>query len=560
MRSMKNIKFLSLALTALLVLGCEQEIIELKAPDTTVTPPTGSKGTLDLTKFVTIGNSLVAGYRSNALFTEGQNESLGKILAKQLSYVGGSPIFNQPDINSVNGFSSSPAPGLVLGRLVFFDPDGSGPRSPAPAAAGTPERTVTCPSTVVTPAVPSPYNSGSVPSAFTGNKAALNNFGVPGILLGQLLTPLTGGPSTGNPAYNGLYARFATNPGTSTILGDAIAAQPTFFLLEAGNNDILGYATTGGSGAIALTPAANFQAQLVGTVGTVGFNGVLTSLLTNLPEAKGVVANIPDVTAIPFFFTVLYNAIPLDQATADAVNAGFAGYNAAVDALKLPVFGGAFGTPEELDARKVSFAASKTNRILIADETAVDFGPGWDMLVGVPGGITAEQRAMLEPYRKVRQATATDLITLTAGSVLGTCVSNNTQLINGVSVPLADQYVLLPSEISEIKTRTAELNAIIADAVANSNNRLALADVNTAFNNFVANKGSVENGFPITPSITPPYAGFSEDGVHPNGRGYAFLANIIIDAVNQKFNASIPKANVNDYSGNRTPISVGNSY
>lgn len=547
---MKKYKILTIALTALLVFGCDQEPIELKPAEVEIETPTGTPGSLDLTKFVTIGNSLVAGYRSGALFTDGQNESLGKIIAKQLSYAGGSQVFNQPDINSVNGFSSSPAPGFALGRLIFFDPDGSGPRSPAPTPAGTPARNVTCPAAVSTPAVPAPYNNGQFPGAFTGNKAELNNFAVPGILLGQVLTPLTGGPSSGNPAYNGLYARFASSPGTSTILGDAIAAAPTFFLIEVGNNDILGYATTGASGAIPMTSEANFNAQ---------YNGMINTILAARPTAKGVVANIPDVTAIPFFFTVLYNAIPMDEATATAVNTAFAGYNAAVEALKSPNFGGAFGTADQINARKVSFAASKTNRILIADETAIDFGPGWDALVGA-NLMTAGQRAQLEPYRRVRQANATDLITLTAGSVLGACVSNNPQLINGVSIPLADQFVLLPSEILEIRTRTAAFNQIIATAVANSNNRLALADVNTEFNTFVANRGAVADGYLLTPSISPPYAAFSEDGVHPNGRGYAYLANIFINAINAKFGATIPKAKVNDYSGNRTPVSPGNSY
>src|SRR5260221_486293 len=84
--------------------------------------------------------------------------------------------------------------------------------------------------------------NADLPTPYTGDKTKLNNFGVPGILLGQALIPQTGGPSTGNPYYNGLYARFASNPGTSTIIGDALATQPTFFTFDLGNNDVLGYA------------------------------------------------------------------------------------------------------------------------------------------------------------------------------------------------------------------------------------------------------------------------------------------------------------------------------
>ena len=40
----------------------------------------------------------------------------------------------------------------------------------------------------------------------------------------------------------------ASSP-TATVLGDALAQSPTFFTLsEIGGNDVLGYATSGGSG------------------------------------------------------------------------------------------------------------------------------------------------------------------------------------------------------------------------------------------------------------------------------------------------------------------------
>jgi len=554
---MKNLK-VHLLLATFLVAGCAQEINELTPPDVgVVVTPTGTPGSLTLTKFSTLGNSLVAGFRSNALYTNGQNESLGKIMAKQLSYAGGSQTFNQPDINSANGFSGSPGGGILLGRLVLFDPDGAGPRSPSPTPSGSPERSVSCPSVLTTPAMPAPFNSADLPSAYTGNKAALNNFAVPGIQVGQVLTNLTGGPSTGNPAYNALYARFASNPGTSTILGDFIASQPTFFLIEVGNNDILGYATSGGANPAIFTSEADFSAR---------FNGMINTILASLPTAKGVVANIPDVTTIPFFFTVPYNAVSLTADQATALNSAFAGYNAVMDAIagnpNLLAFSGS--TAANLQARKVTYTTGAGNKILIAEKTSdfPDLGPTFDQLVAA-SQMTPAQRAALEPYRRVRQTTATDLITLPAGSVLGTCLNppgNNPSLIIGTSMPLADQFVLLPSEILDIRTRTAAFNQIIATSVANSNNRLALANVNAAFTDFVVNKGKVVNGLLLTPSITPPYGAFSEDAVHPNGRGYAFLANIFIEAINAKFGSTIPLANVTEYTGNRTPVTLTSSY
>lgn len=521
---------------ASLVGSCKQEPIELK-PEEVTPPTTPSKGTADFTKFVAIGNSLTAGFQAGALFNEGQANSLPKIMANQFATVGGGA-FNQPDINSVNGFNSSSSsltatPPVIRGRLILFDPDGpTGSRGAGPAAAGT-------------PGVPAPFNTADLPTPFSGNKAALNNFAVPGILLAQSLTPLTGGPSTGNPAFNGLYARFASNPGTSTIIGDALAAQPTFFFFDLGNNDVLGYATTGGSGAIPITSTAAFQGQ---------YTAAMTALLTN-PAVKGVIGTIPDVTTIPFFRTVLWNAIPMDAATATAVNGGFAGYNAVLDAIKgnAGLLGLLGTTGAALDARKISFGAVSNNEIVIADKTLPNLGPALDALLAA-GAITSTQRAQLTSYQQVREANAGDLITLSAGGILGTTVGGNPLLVNGVSVPLADQFVLLPSETTACREAVIAFNAIIKSAADNSNNRVALADFNAAFTDLVTTRRGVYNGVTITPNFAPPTGAFSEDGVHPNSRGYAFMARICIQAINTKFNAAVPLPDIAKYKGTGLPL------
>ena len=62
------------------------------------------------------------------------------------------------------------------------------------------------------------------------------------------------------------------------------------------------------------------------------------------------------------------------------------------------------------------------------------------------------------------------------------------------------------------------------------------------------------NNVAITPLIDPPTGIFSEDGVHPNGRGYAYLSNIFIEAINAKFGASIPLTNISKYKPTGLPI------
>jgi hypothetical protein len=522
MMNMKKFKFLYILPIALLItLSCEQEVITLDPPPVVEVPPiTGTKGTADFTKFVAIGNSLTAGYQAGALFNEGQQNSLPLILSKQFSIAQGTALtFNQPDINSVNGYYGI-AGTKILGRLILFDSDGAGPKTVAPAPAGS-------------TGMPAPYTGGDIPTAYTGDKTKLNNFGVPGILLGQALIPDTGNPAS--PYYNGLWARFASAPGVKSILQDAIAAQPSFFMFDLGNNDVLGYAVGGGSNAAIFTSEAAFQGYYSSAIG---------ALLASLPNAKGVVANIPNVTTIPYFLTVTWNAIALDAATSGALTAGLAtGHNAFIEGMK----GAGIITQAEADKRKLSFIAGK-NGVLLTDETLTDLTP---YMMANPA------TQALVPYARARQATASDLITLSAGSILGTALpGSGGTAVYGVSYPVGDQYVLIPTETSEIKARTIAFNNIIKGIADANATRIALADVNAAFTTLVTNKAGVYNGVTITPNFAPPTGVFSEDGVHPNSRGYSFMANVFIDAINTKFTATIPKASIADYKGTGLPVSA----
>lgn len=42
---------------------------------------------------------------------------------------------------------------------------------------------------------------------------------------------------------------------------------------------------------------------------------------------------------------------------------------------------------------------------------------------------------------------------------------------------------------------------------------------------------------------------FSLDGVHPNPRGYALIANEYIKAINAKYGSSVPEVDVTRYTG-----------
>jgi hypothetical protein len=537
---MKNLNHIFFSLALLIgAMGCEQEMPEL----TTNTPPppdepcpaTASPGSANFTKYIAIGNSITAGFQAGALFDNGQASSLGKILSTQFACVGGGE-FNQPDINTENGFflgGPNPVGNVVLGRLLL---------------QGTPA--LPTPTISTAAAIPNPAVNPAF--LYAGDKSKLNNFGVPGIVMLHLVVPEAGQwAASAHPLFNPFYARFASDngQGTTTLLADAttaLATGGTFFSFWVGNNDVLGYALGGASDPSILTPV-NGDPDTGHPGFAYLFNAAIGTLL-QVPDTKGVVGNIPDVTMIPYFHLVGYNAIPLDKPTSDLLNGGFAGFNQILDALKGPPF----SLPAaEMDTRKIVFVEGN-NAVVLNDETARDLKPYFD---GLLGGqiITAEQHAALMPYRLARQATAADYVTLPTALVLGTTVGGNPMAINGLTVPLADEYILLPSEQTEVKDRTAAFNAVITDVVGD-NERLALADVSTRTNAFFAAGMEITNGVAVTPTMPPPTGVFSEDGIHQNSRGAAWLANVFIDAINAKFGASVPKANLANYGGTALPI------
>jgi len=129
-------------------------------------------------------------------------------------------------------------------------------------------------------------------------------------------------------------------------------------------------------------------------------------------------------------------------------------------------------------------------------------------------------------------------------------------------VPLADQYVLIPTEIEAINGARTAYNATVAATVAANSSRLALADVNAALEGLIAAQAGIYNSaqagiynnVTITPNINPPTGIYSEDGAHMNSRGYAFLSRTFIEAINTTFGATVPLTDLSKYSATGLPI------
>jgi hypothetical protein len=308
---------------------------------------------------------------------------------------------------------------------------------------------------------------------------------------------------------NPYYVRMASSEGAS-VVGDALAQAPTFIALWSGGNDALGFAVSGGTSALT-TPAA-FDFAFGTTMAMLASSG-----------AGGIVANVPDVTSIAYLNTIPYNSIPLDAGTAQMLNGAFAAYNGG-----LQVFAGmGMISASEAAARTIVFAAGM-NAVTLEDDDLTDLS-----LFGVPS---------------YRMATANDKIVLTAATFLGTTVGGNPTLINGVSVPLANNWVLTESEVAEAQAAVNSFNGTIQGVT--SQYGWALFDANATLNQVVG-PGLPMDDFVLTGDLV--FGGlFSLDGVHPTARGNAAIAKLMIEAIDAHYgsNLSDVSLDIGDYPTN----------
>ncbi|HYN20866.1 MAG TPA: SGNH/GDSL hydrolase family protein, partial [Thermoanaerobaculia bacterium] len=135
--------------------------------------------------------------------------------------------------------------------------------------------------------------------------------------------------------------------------------------------------------------------------------------------------------------------------------------------------------------------------------------------------------------------TPNDRVLLTARAELSQGKGIPAQL-GGTGQPLSDGVVLSAAEIATISARIAAYNNIIRSEA----NRVgaALVDVNTNFDE-IASQGVNVGGITFTESFLTGGI-FSYDGVHPTAFGYAFIANMFIDAINNQFAGEIPLVNL----------------
>lgn len=146
----------------------------------------------------------------------------------------------------------------------------------------------------------------------------------------------------------------------------------------------------------------------------------------------------------------------------------------------------------------------------------------------------------------VRAATDDDMFVLPFSSAGLLGKPNDLSILYGFHPlnPIEDKYVLDKNEVVEVKTRVDEFNAVIKQ-VAQSKD-LAVADVHAFLNMLKSNPNYGINGVRISTAFITGNA-FSLDGIHLTPMGNAVVANLFIDAINEKYNAQIPRVDITKY-------------
>ncbi len=257
-----------------------------------------------------------------------------------------------------------------------------------------------------------------------------------------------------------------------------MALHPTFFTLFIGNNDVLTYASSGGT-MDAITP-------IDGAVG-VGFNKSLEAVVNALTEqgAGGAIANLADITTVPYFTVIPYDGLILNQSQANQLTIHY-------------------------------------------KEAGLKFYEGKNAFV------------INDPSKPnaIRQIEKGELL------ILEIQLDPSKDKYLTAEIPIPKKYMLTHEEIAHVQQAIASYNECIKH-IANEK-KLAFVDV-YAFTKTFREEISFDERLLCAKYSANSI--FSLDGLHLNSFGQAFLANIFIKAINKRYDSEIPLVTIANYKG-----------
>jgi len=448
-------------------------------------------GNLNTDNFVVVGDDFLAGVMDGALYSAGQQNSIGALLAGQFSIIDGSS-FLQPDINSENGYhlyvdqGSSPYGKWIYKYMTNTDED--------------PWRI---------------YTSGESVAEYVGEKDSVRNLAFPGLKVANL-----GDESIHqNTFYNRIFS-----DGEGELDDQVVNSNPEFVLCWLGQNDFLNYAIKGATEDSELTSVSDFENKY-------------TELIDNLMEKTNcqlLLINLISFGDLPFFYLRQYNFIKMENAEKNIAQAVYSNFNKGVSAYNV-------GKPTSEMRPYVGFEDNGSTLypqpVVIIDDELID--------------ATYSNGEPLEKYRQLTEGEMA-LYSITeemvdAGYGSSIPLSEQYYLKTDIIFELEERVAAFNQILTNLQQ--AYPDRIVLFDLAGKIQEIAKTGRTDAWG--IAESEDVQyiDGVPLN-GDTGMNSIFSIDGIHFNQRGNAYVVNQIINKLNNTYNANIPTLDVNNYLGN----------
>ncbi len=340
-----------------------------------------------------------------------------------------------------------------------------------------------------------------------------DNLGIPGAELGDALNTVDG--SGGNPFFDIVLRN--PNFGMMNQVQQAAALNPTLVVLWLGNNDVLGSATSGGDPSL-ITPVDTFQAQLAATLAEIG----------KIRDGKvGILmANIPNVTDIPF------------------VNL--------LDGMIYKTFPGLGDLPVVFDAtfQPVDFDTSAAGELYLPLLTEEGVMSGGSPVKHINLPFLSEYSA-----NGLGVPDSAALVPLLIGFGVDPAIApfQAQALVQGMmaagltpsGVPIPGTLTITEEEEAALVAAVNAYNGVL-NGVAGAAG-IPIIDVNAVLAQLNASGVDGYSGKYVF--FDPANTAFSLDGVHPNNAGYAIIANLFIQVLNQFPDVNIPLVDTEQFRG-----------
>lgn len=429
-----------------------------------------------VTSYVAMGNSLTAGVQSGSMVEDFQQYSFPNLIAKQL----GITDFAQPTVSY---------PGIP--NVLELNP-ATLSIAEAPGAQGTPTN--------------------------LNYAAPYNNLGIPTAMTWDILHTTTTNDNYRYKFY--LEENDAVDlvlRGQGTMFQQAAAQHPGLITLWIGNNDVLGFATSGG-----LKPITPFDVGGIFPSPVTGelipdFKAACTELMDTVATLGAMVAvsNVPDVTSVPFFTTV-------GPGIAQSFVAGGIPYP-----LSFEKYG---------DDLSTGIASGQATTDDLADGTVLVtlVGAGYTGEIGKPSGLWYRDLAAMKG--------------VPVSALLATMPVVDTTQAFGLHPqnPWPSALILDADEIAMAQAATVAYNQLIGSLAAAHG--FAYFDANAFMANIVSTGYYMTQGMTFTPTLVSGGM-FSLDGVHLSSAGYAVIANMFIEAINSTYSVDIAPVTLSSVIG-----------